>query len=127
VVDDQVGSPTYAPNLAGAILEISQRILDGSLPWPDVTGVYHAVGSGSGSWADVAQAVFDASAALRGPCAEVVRITTAEYPTRAVRPANSCLSTDRLQKVFGVSLPPWREAVIACTNEILTQRSLETP
>jgi len=109
VVDDQRGCPTNALDLADACIAVARHLAGGSDPAH--RGVFHATGSGEGSWADFAEAIFAASAAHGGPTARVKRITTAEYPTPAQRPANSRLSGDKLAAAHGIRLPAWRDSL----------------
>jgi dTDP-4-dehydrorhamnose reductase len=81
VVDDQAGSPTYAPHLADAIVSIAVHALDGSQRGGRLWGTYHAVGQGEATWCAFAREIFHCSAALGGPSANVRPITTPEYPT----------------------------------------------
>lgn len=120
VVDDQVGSPTYAPHLAAAILAIAAQVrsLGAAAPW----GTYHAAGTGSVSWCGLAREVFAVSARLGGPRPAVVAIPSADYPTPARRPANSRLDCGKLAASFGVRLPDWRQGV-----EEGVRRMLEAP
>ncbi len=106
VVDDQRGNPTSALDIADAVLVIARNLLDRPAD-AALRGVFHLAGTGEASWADFATEIFAASAALGGPSAGVSRITTADYPTPARRPANSRLSTARLQQVHGVTMPHW--------------------
>lgn len=116
VVDDQRGSPTYAPHLADAILGIVEQIADGrdSGKW----GTYNAAGTGEATWCDVAREVFEQSARRGGPTAKVRPITTAEYPTPAQRPANSRLDCSRMAATFGISLPDWRQGIAECVQRL---------
>jgi dTDP-4-dehydrorhamnose reductase len=120
VVSDQLGSPTSAPDLAEAIIAVARSLVahpdDASL-----RGVFHAAGTGEASWADLAEAVFAASAALGGPSAKVNRIATADYPTPARRPANSRLDCSLLAERHGVRLPLWRDSVKTCVATLLAQ------
>ncbi len=121
VVDDQHGSPTYAPHLVAAILELARQLSgkkdDGSQdgPW----GVYHAAGTGTTTWRGLAEEVFRRSAALGGPTAAVEPIRSADYPTPAQRPVNSQLDCAKLERTFGVRLPAWQEGVAACVKRLL--------
>jgi dTDP-4-dehydrorhamnose reductase len=111
VVADQRGCPTAAADLAEAILAIATRLETGG--WrDDMAGVFHAAGSGDTTWHGFAQAVFRNAArhGARVP-ATVEAIATAEYPTPARRPANSRLDCGRLEAVFGISLPDWRDSL----------------
>lgn len=110
VVADQRGCPTFAADLAGAALTIATE--------PRAYGVYHCVGAGETTWAEFAEEIFAQSRALGGPAAAVKRITTAEFPTRAKRPANSRLDCSKLEREYGVRMRPWREALAACMDEI---------
>jgi dTDP-4-dehydrorhamnose reductase len=111
VVADQFGTPTYAGDIARAIVQIANGIVqaDGS-----VFGIYHLTNDGHTTWADFAEEIFAASVAHGGPPCSVTRITTAEYPTPARRPANSRLNTDKVRTVLGVTMPHWRDATRAC-------------
>ena len=116
VVDDQIGSPTYAPHLADAILAISRAAIvdqDGAR-----FGTYHAAGAGAVTWCGMAREVMRVSASLGGPSANVAAITTAEYPTPARRPANSRLDCTKLATAFGVTLPRWEDGVAECVRRL---------
>jgi len=108
VVADQIGAPTSAFDLADGIVTVAGHLL--ARPGEaDLGGVFHMGAGGSdASWADVAEAVFAGSAARGGPSASVERITTAEYPTAARRPAHSRLGSERLARLHGIVLPDWR-------------------
>lgn len=120
VVSDQLGSPTSAPDLAEAIIAMAKALVarprDAAL-----RGVFHAAGTGEASWADVADAVFAASATLGGPSASVRRIATSDYPTPARRPSNSRLDCSLLAERHGLRLPPWQESVRSCVAALLAQ------
>jgi dTDP-4-dehydrorhamnose reductase len=106
VVADQWGSPTAAPDLADAITAILARLrADG---WrDDLAGTYHATGAGFTTWHSFAEAIFAEAARHGGPRPKVHAITTADYPTKARRPADGRLDNGKLARVFGVALPPW--------------------
>lgn len=116
VVDDQVGSPTYAPDLAAVVLELAEHAAGGERT---VWGTYHAAGSGAVSWCGLAREVFRVSQSLGGPSAVVAAISTSGYPTPARRPANSRLDGSRLADVFGLRLPAWELSVAACVERLL--------
>jgi dTDP-4-dehydrorhamnose reductase len=109
VVADQRGCPTTAADLADAILAIAARLREG---WRDsYAGVFHAAGSGETTWHGLAVATFE-EAARSGARAPVVEaITTADYPTKAKRPADTRLDCGKLAAVFGVRLPDWRPSL----------------
>jgi dTDP-4-dehydrorhamnose reductase len=115
VVDDQRGAPTSAQDLAEALLKIAIRLIDDpSAP----VGVFHVVNRGETTWRHVAEAVFE-RAERYGQRAPVVHpIPTAEYPTAAKRPLNSRLSSDRLEREYGIVLPNWREATLRIVDQL---------
>jgi len=118
VVDDQHGSPTYAPHLANATLDIARQLATGSHGHGEGFGVFNAAGAGHTTWCEFARAVFERSRARGGPHAEVTPITTADYPTPAARPANSVLDCAKLRATWNVALPPWEQGLDACMDEL---------
>lgn len=114
VVADQVGNPTSALDIADGVLKVAENLASSANP--ALRGVFHMTAAGEASWADFAEGIFAASAANGGPFARVKRITTADYPTPATRPANSRLGCGLVATVHGVALPDWRgslETVVA--------------
>ncbi len=109
VVSDQQGNPTNALDIADAIIQVADRLR--VMPDFSAYGVYHLVGTGDTNWSDFARAIFGESAKLGGPTATVTDIATADYPTKAARPANSRLSTAKFQKVFNWSAPHWHSSL----------------
>lgn len=99
VVDDQRGCPTSATDIAEALLTIATE--------GGPAGTYHFVNAGEASWCALARFVFDRA----GMDVDVEAIATADYPTPAKRPANSRLSTEKLQRTFGIRPRPWQDAV----------------
>lgn len=120
VVDDQIGNPTAALDLADAILEVCQHVREK----PDGAhwGTFHIAGTGETSWAGLANATFAASRAYDGPSARVIPIPSKDYPTPAERPANSRLDTSKLLSVFGIALPEWQESLCGTVDLTLGQR-----
>ena len=117
VVADQIGNPTSAFDIADALLNIVSQIgPDNRLPTP---GLFHLSGTGEASWADFAEFIFEASAAAGGPAVPVERITTAEFPTPASRPANSRLDCSKLAKTYAITLPDWRSSAGPCIRRIV--------
>lgn len=108
IVDDQRGNPTSAADLAQAIFTILDHILaPGFADW----GVYHFANTGDASWHDLAAHIF-AEAARHGlKIPRLHAIATSQYPTPARRPANSCLSTTKIARVFGIAPRPWQQAI----------------
>ncbi|KAB2759832.1 dTDP-4-dehydrorhamnose reductase [Brucella anthropi] len=109
VVSDQWGNPTSALDIADAIMQVADHLA--ATPDFSAYGVYHLVGTGDTNWSGFARAIFSESAELGGPTATVTDIATADYPTKAVRPANSRLSTAKLQRVFNWSAPHWQSSL----------------
>ncbi len=118
VVDDQVGSPTYAPHLAAAILAVARQIAGAPAGSPHF-GLYHGAGRGEVSWCGLAREIFRLSEARGGPSAALEPIPTSGYPTPAQRPANSRLDCRKLEVQFGVALPDWHVGVEDCVERIL--------
>jgi dTDP-4-dehydrorhamnose reductase len=117
VVADQRGNPTSALDIADALIAIAARVkIDSS---PSLRGIFHMTGSGEGTWADFAEAVFREAEARRRRSTRVNRIATADYPTPARRPANSRLDNEKLARVYGLSLPDWRGSVGAVCARLL--------
>lgn len=115
VVADQRGNPTYAPHLAAAILAVAEKLANGGQPaW----GIYHAAGAGETTWHGFAKAIVAAGKLFGVPQVPVTAIATADYLTPAKRPANSCLDCGKLERVFGVRLPPWQEGVEECMSRL---------
>ncbi len=113
IVDDQIGAPTWARVIAEATaqcLEVSRRSASGAGYCPDSHGIFHLTTSGTTSWYGFAEKIF----ALTKAKPRLTAIATAQYPTPAQRPLNSCLSNDKLEKKFGVQLPRWETAVARC-------------
>ncbi len=108
VVADQVGSPTPA----WLIADVTAAVLKRGIVEP---GVRHLVSAGQTSWHGFAQAIFvEARAAgLMNKEPRVLPITTAEFPTRARRPAYSVLNTTQLASEYGLDIPSWRQALAA--------------
>jgi dTDP-4-dehydrorhamnose reductase len=106
VVADQRGTPTAAPDLAAAILDIAGIVQ--SSGWNDsYRGIFHATGAGETTWHGFATAIFEEA----GLHPEVIPITTADWPTPAKRPADSRLDCGKLARVFGCRLPEWRASL----------------
>ncbi|MGH6990501.1 MAG: dTDP-4-dehydrorhamnose reductase [Stellaceae bacterium] len=109
IVADQRGAPTNADDLAEAILALILRTDGGRRN--EFGGVFHAAGSGDTTWFGFAEAIFAAAARHGRPVPELTPITTAEWPTPARRPADTRLDCHKLEAVFALRLPPWRESL----------------
>ncbi len=106
VVDDQVGSPTYAADLAKAIM----KIIDSNVT--EKAGIYHYTNTGVTSWFQFANAIKE----LSGSNCIVNPISTAGYPTAAKRPHYSVLDTAKIVAIFQVSIPTWEESLEKCVK-----------
>jgi dTDP-4-dehydrorhamnose reductase len=107
VIVDQVGSPTYAIDLAGAVLDV---IASDS----EAYGVYHYSNEGVTSWFDFARTIFDIS----GTQVTVNPVKTSEYITRAVRPAYSVMDKSKIKAAFGIKIPYWRDSLAVCLGRL---------
>jgi dTDP-4-dehydrorhamnose reductase len=117
VVDDQVGCPTYAPDIAVAALSIAAQIA--GTGWKTGHGgVTHLAGPDSISWCGFARKIVALSARGGGRLVPVDPIATRDYPTPAARPANSRLSTVRLSSLFGVHIPPLEISLASCLDRL---------
>ena len=105
VVNDQFGCPTYAADLAVAIMHIIASGKSHENP-----GIYHYTNAGITNWYEFALAIKK----LTGSNCNVNPITTAEYPTQAKRPAYSVLDTTKITSTFGLAIPEWEESLKMC-------------
>lgn len=110
VVYDQIGTPTYAPDLARAIMCVVEHGVDGF-------ELYHFSNEGVCSWYDFAKEIF----ALTEMQVEVRAIESGDYPTPARRPAYSVLAKDKI-KALGAVVPYWHDSLVACIGELSAQR-----
>ena len=114
IVNDQIGAPTWSVTIAQATASIIHKFPD--LTKADhLTGVYHLCSGGQTSWYGFAKKIFAHSLIQQKP--QLHPITTADYPTPAVRPKNSVMSTDKFQQTFE-KLPSWEEALESCLQRI---------
>lgn len=119
VVDDQSGYPTYAPDIAQAIIAITRKWAESN--WHSkYTGVTHLAGPDVRTWCGFAVEIVQGAAERGGRLIPVDPIPTSDYPTPAMRPANSCLSSERLQAIFGLRLPPLKNSLDDCLDRLLT-------
>jgi len=120
VVADQRGCPTTAADLADAILAIAVRLRAG---WRDsFAGVFHAAGSGETTWHGLAVATFEEAEKFGARPPAVEAISTADYPTKAKRPADTRLDCGKLATVFEVRLPDWRPSLTHTIEAIFAAR-----
>ena len=119
VVSDQWGNPTSALDIADGILHVADRLRTD--PAFDAFGIYHLAGTGNTNWSSFAREIFAANAREGGPHAKVTDILTAEYPTKAARPLNSRLSTDKFFDVFGWRAPKWNVSLALVIHKLAEQ------
>lgn len=110
VVADQIGSPTYAADLAAAIITIVEK---GVKP-----GVYHYTNEGVASWYDFTKAIHR-MAGIKD--CNVKPIHTSDYPTAATRPAYSVLDKKKITDDYQLTIPHWEEALQRCMDSLLNQ------
>ena len=108
VVADQVGTPTYAADLAQAVTEIIPQMKDGQ------KGVYHFTNEGVCSWYDFARKIME----LSGLSCTVNPIPSSAYPTKAMRPFYSVLSKETIKTDFGIKIVHWEDGLKRCLNEM---------
>ena len=121
IVDDQIGAPTWCRMLA----EVTSQMLSqhySSVIRPssiaDISGLYHVVCGGYTSWYGLAGKFLEAVSGRASHAMPALKpISTAEYPTPAKRPLNSRLSTEKLKRMCGLTVPAWEESLMLCMNE----------
>lgn len=104
VVSDQIGTPTYAGDLADAIVAVLRNP-----EWKP--GIYHFTDEGVASWFDFAEAIFELSGLSE---VDVIPIDTVDYPSPAKRPQYSVLSKNKIKSTFGIKIPYWRDSLKKC-------------
>lgn len=107
VVCDQIGTPTFARDLARAVVKVLQ-----SHQW--VPGIYHFTDEGAASWYDFAKAIFR----IAGKDVKVTPIPAEDYPTPASRPSYSILDRTRIKATYGIEIPHWEEALADCLRQL---------
>ena len=107
VVCDQIGTPTYAADLAAAIVAILPQMSK------DNRGIYHYTNEGVCSWYDFAHEIM---AILDLPC-KVYPISSSAYPTKAKRPFYSILDKAKIKETFGIEIPYWKESLEKCLKQ----------
>jgi dTDP-4-dehydrorhamnose reductase len=119
VVDDQTGAPTYAVDLAKAVVLIAR-----TPPSAGHFGIYHFTNSGTTTWHGFATEIKRLAAArgIIGDRCSIKPIPTSAYPTKAVRPAYSVLDTGAVRAAFGVDVPPWRDGLGRYLDQVAADR-----
>ncbi len=117
VIFDQVGTPTYAPDLAEAIMQMIAT--DGFKQPNNPTEMYHYSNEGVCSWYDFAKTIFE----LSGTVCAVSPIETKDYPTPAKRPAYSILNKAKIKRQFGLTIPYWKDSLRRCISVLQEKTS----
>ena len=117
VVDDQIGAPTWARSVALKTHQILKQCLNKK--WletkdPSLSGIFHLTCQGKTSWHGFARKVLNISNTSQN--IKLIAIPTSDYPTPAVRPPNSLLNNEKIQKVFGIDMPHWEDALKDCMD-----------
>lgn len=107
VVSDQIGTPTYAKDLAEFIIEIINQD-------SNAFGIYHYSNEGTASWYDFAKEIFE----IKGVSIKVNPIETVDYPTPAKRPHFSVLNKTKIKRVFGKNIPHWKDSLIKAISQL---------
>jgi dTDP-4-dehydrorhamnose reductase len=113
IVSDQHGSPTYAKDLAKAIMTIIIKTDNESVK--DKFGTYHYSNEGKTTWYGFAKKIME----LAQTGCNVKPITTEEYPVPAPRPKDSTMSKEKIRTTFKLTIPDWNESLKTCLNELL--------
>src|ERR1019366_3127636 len=122
VVADQRGCPTAARDIARTCLNVAMRCA--SEPARAPYGLYHFAGAGEATWFEFACTIVELAAARLGRSPQVVPIRTIDYPTPALRAADTRLDCTAIVRAFGVEPRPWRQAVAETIDCILTNRNI---
>ncbi len=112
VVFDQVGTPTYAADLAQALLAIAEAYSKN--PADAVPGIYHYSNEGVSSWYDFTKSIFE----IAGIQCQVMPVPSEEYPTPAKRPHYSVLNKSKIKATFNITIPYWKESLRICIDKI---------
>ena len=116
VVDDQIGAPTHAGDLAQVLATIALRLIAD----PEAaTGTFHFANAGSTSWHGVAEEIFRLAAKAGHKVPQLEAIATAQYPLPARRPANSRLATGKITREYAIKPRPWQEGLRDIVMQLL--------
>ncbi|MEZ4948147.1 MAG: dTDP-4-dehydrorhamnose reductase [Saprospiraceae bacterium] len=110
IVNDQIGTPTYARDLAKAILTIIDKVEKEEIPSIKMRGIYNYSNEGITNWAEFAEEIFK----ITGRDIKVNHIPTSNYPTPAKRPPYSYMDKSKIKETFGLEIRDWRDALADC-------------
>ncbi|AUZ84031.1 dTDP-4-dehydrorhamnose reductase [Methylophaga nitratireducenticrescens] len=111
IVEDQIGTPTWSRHIADVTAQALVQTHNNEAFWKQNSGIYHLSAAGQTSWKGFAEAIFQIAEAEGRHVPEVAGIPTAEYPTPAKRPLNSCMNNSKLKQHFGLQLPDWQQSL----------------
>jgi dTDP-4-dehydrorhamnose reductase len=112
VVDDQRGTPTYSRDIARATVSLIKQYQLNPERFLNCQHIYHLTSQGDTTWFGFASAIFDQARRYESLALKHLNaITTADYPTPAVRPSNSVLNCDELSNDFGIRIPAWQDSL----------------
>ena len=114
VIFDQVGTPTYAEDLAAALLQIVNKIALGEKNF--VAGIYHYSNEGACSWYDFAHAIMQKA----GLSCKLIPIETKDYPTPAKRPFYTVLNKSKIKQTFDIEIPHWENGLQRCIDVLIS-------
>ncbi len=113
VVFDQVGSPTYAADLASIIYNVIENRL-----FSEHQGIYHFSNEGAISWYDFAQAICE----LSGNHCNILPCHSNEFPSKVTRPSYSVLDKTKVKSDFNITIPYWKDSLIKCIHQLEMQK-----
>ena len=119
IVADQIGTPTYAHDLAKAILDVIKKMENGDLVDGKMQGIFNYSNEGVTHWAGFAKKIFE----LENIKCAVNEIETKDYPTPASRPLYSVLNKNKFKETFDIEIPTWEDSLAVCL-ELLREKDM---
>lgn len=117
IVEDQIGNPTSAHDIAQGVIGVARNLLSSN--GPALRGTFHMAGTGAVSWAGFARETFRLAALHGRPTPQVIGIPAVDYPTPAARPANSQLDCTALAVAHNITLPVWRDSLAIVVGRLM--------
>ena len=111
VVFDQVGSPTYALDLAGAVMRVVEQAEENNF----VSGIFHFSDEGVCSWYDFTVRILQLSGLQS---TKIIPVESKDFPTRVKRPHYSVLNKAKIKNVYGLNIPHWEESLRNCLTKL---------
>lgn len=116
VVNDQIGSPTYAEDFAKTIVQITNLYHQSSEKF--IPGMYHYSNEGQCSWYEFAQEIIT----LTQSNCKLIPVTSSEFPSAAKRPSYSLLDKTKIKSIYGIEIPHWKDSLTKCLKEIADRK-----